>query len=62
MRQQLIENAKKGLASANRGNPFWTQSQAMTVFNEIRNCKTVAEQEKRFAWYWVNASRLEGNQ
>lgn len=28
---------KQGLASANQGNPFWTQSQAMSALNAHRN-------------------------
>ena len=36
----MSENLRAGLASANRGNPFWTQSDAMRAFNEYRNQST----------------------
>jgi len=29
-------NAKKGIASANRNNPFWNKSQAMKHFNQVK--------------------------
>jgi len=43
-RAVLDLNARAGLVSANRGNPFWTQSDAMRAINENRNKSTGGKQ------------------
>ena len=33
---RLLQVAKQGLSSANKGNPFWSKSDAMTLINQTR--------------------------
>lgn len=33
----IFNTARAGLASANKGNPFWSKSDAMQLLNLIRN-------------------------
>jgi hypothetical protein len=35
----MYQVAIEGLKSANRGNPFWTQSDAMSLINLVRSAK-----------------------
>lgn len=36
MKSKLFASALMGLASANKGNPFWTKGEAMALVNQTR--------------------------